>query len=141
MPTPRINVLVSGSAIDPSVLGQLVRAEVRESDADPTVLALRFQLVQRANGEFSPLDDTLFEPGVALSFELEPPGGITQRMFEGFITHIRPHFETMAANAYVEILAMDAAVMLDAEEHVVAWPNMKDSDVVSQVLSAYQMTV
>ena len=36
---------------------------------------------------------------------------------------------------------MDAAVLLDAEEHVVAWPNMKDSDVVSQVLSAYQITV
>jgi Phage tail baseplate hub (GPD) len=140
MPSPRINVLVSGSAIDPAVLGQLVRAEVRESDADPTVLALRFQLVQRANGEFGPLDDTVFEPGVALSFELEPPGGTVQRLFEGFVTHIRPHFETIAGNAYVEVLAMDAAVLLDAEEHVVAWPNMKDSDVVSQVLSDYQIT-
>ncbi len=36
---------------------------------------------------------------------------------------------------------MDAAVMLDAEERVVAWPNMKDSDVVSQVLSGYQIPV
>src|SRR3954468_24788013 len=141
MPTPRLNVLVSGSVLDPAVLGQLVRAEVRESDADPTVLALRFQLQQRANGEFAPLDDTLFEPGVPLSFELEAPGGLLQRIFEGFVTHIRPHFETIPANAYVEVLAMDAAVLLDAEEHVVAWPNMKDSDVVSQVLSAYQITV
>lgn len=140
MPSPRLNVLVSGTAIDAGVLGQLVRAEVRESDADPTVLALRFALVQRANGEFGPLDDTTFEPGVAISFELEAPGGLSQRLFEGFVTHIRPHFETIASNAYVEILAMDAAVMLDAEERVVAWPNMKDSDVVSQVLSGYQIT-
>ena len=36
---------------------------------------------------------------------------------------------------------MDAAVMLDAEERIVAWPNMKDSDVVSQVLSGYQISV
>jgi Phage tail baseplate hub (GPD) len=140
MPTPRLNVLVSGSAIDAGLLGQLVRAEVRESDSDPTVLALRFALVQRANGEFGPLDDTTFEPGTAISFELEAPGGLPQRLFEGFVTHIRPHFETIASNAYVEILAMDAAVMLDAEERVVAWPNMKDSDVVSQVLSGYQIT-
>jgi Phage tail baseplate hub (GPD) len=141
MPSPRVNVLVSGSAIDAGVLAQLVRAEVRESDSDPSVLALRFTLAQRANGEFGPLDDTLFEAGVPISFELEAPGGSSQRMFEGFVTHIRPHFETIASNSYVEVLAMDAAVMLDAEERVVAWPNVKDSDVVSQVLSAYQITV
>jgi hypothetical protein len=141
MPSPRINVLVAGSAVEPTVLAQLTRAEVRESDCDPSVLALRFKLVQRANGEFGPLDDDLFEPGVAIGFELEAPGGLTQRLFEGLITHIRPHFETVESNAYLEVLAMDAAVTLDAEERVVAWPNVKDSDVVSQVLSGYQIQV
>ena len=139
MPSPRVNVLVSGTAIAPAVLAQLTRVEVRESDRDPSVLALRFTLVQRANGEFGPLDDTLFEPGVAVSFEVEPPGGLLQRLFEGICTHVRPHFESAQANAYLEVLAMDAAVVLDAEEKVAAWPNVKDSDVVSQILSGYQI--
>jgi phage protein D len=141
MPSPRINVLVAGSALDPMVLAQLTRAEVRESDCDPSVLALRFRLVQRSDGEFGPLDDDLFEPGAAIGFEVEPPGGLTQRLFEGLITHIRPHFETVESNAYLEVLAMDAAVTLDAEERVAAFPNMKDSDVVSQVLSNYNIDV
>jgi Phage tail baseplate hub (GPD) len=141
MPSPRVNVLVAGSPLDPAVLAQMVRAEVRESDCDPSVLALRFRLVQRADGEFGPVDDALFEPGVVVSFEVEPPGGLLQRLFEGPVTHIRPHFETIEANAYVEVLAMDAAVLLDAEERVAAWPNMTDSDVVSQVLSGYQIPV
>src|SRR4051794_36597899 len=141
MPSPRVNVLLADSPLDPTVLAQLTRAEVRESDCDPSVLALRFRLVQRANGEFGPLDDDLLEPGVVLGFELEPPGGLIQRLFEGPITHIRPHFETVASNAYLEVLAMDAAVMLDAEERVAAWPNAKDSDVVSEVLSGYQIPV
>src|SRR6266545_5636339 len=115
MPSPRVNVLVAGSPLEPTVLAQMTRAEVRESDGDPSVLALRFRLVQRADGEFGPLDDDLFEPGVALSFELEPPGGLTQRLFEGLITHIRPHFESIESNAYLEVLAMDAEVLLDAE--------------------------
>src|SRR6476619_1108407 len=129
MPSPRVNLLVADSPLDPTVLAQMTRAEVRESDCDPSVLALRFRLVQRASGEFGPLDDDLFEPGAVVGFELEPPGGSTQRLFEGPITHIRPHFETIEANAYVEVLAMDAAVVLDAEERVVPWPNAKDSDV------------
>lgn len=141
MPSPRINVLVAGAPLDAAVLAQMTRAEVRESDTDPSVLALRFSLVQRPDGEFGPLDDDLFEPGVVLSFEIEPPGGVTQRLFEGPLTHVRPHFETIESNAYVEVLAMDAAVLLDAEERVAAWPNMTDSDVVSQVLSGYQIPV
>jgi hypothetical protein len=140
MPSPRINVLTDGNALAPSVLAQLTRAEVRESDSDPSVLALRFSLVQLANGEFAPLDDRTFEPGAAISFEVEPPGGSTQRIFEGVVTHLRPHFETIASNSYLEVLGMDAAVLLDAEERVVAWADVTDSDVVDQVLSGYQIT-
>jgi hypothetical protein len=139
MPSPLVNVLVAGSPLDPGVLAQLVRAEVRESDRDPTVLALRFRLDQRPDGEFGPLDDDLFEPGVVVGFELEPTGGLLQRLFQGPVTHIRPHFEAIEANAYVEVLAMDAAVLLDASERVAAWPNMTDSDVVTQVLAGYQI--
>lgn len=141
MPSPRVNLLVSGTALDPAVLAQLTRVEVRESDRDPSVLALRFTLVQRATGEFGPLDDALFEPGAALSFEVEPPGGLLQRLFEGFCTHLRPHFETAQDNAYLEVLAMDAGVVLDAEEKIAAWPNVTDSDVVGQILSGYQIDV
>jgi phage protein D len=141
MPSPRINVHVDGSPLDSLVLAQLTRAEVRESDGDPSVLSLRFRLVQRSDGEFAPVDDELFEPGVAIGFEVEPPGGLTQRLFEGAITHVRPHFESIVANAYLEVLAMDAAALLDAEERIAAWPNMTASDVVSQVLSGYQIQV
>src|SRR5262245_20347703 len=137
MPSPSVNVLLAGSPIDGTVLAQLTRAEVRESDCDPSVLALRFRLVQRDDGEFGPIDDDLFEPGALLSFEVAAPGALLTRLFEGPITHVRPHFETIESNSYVEVLAMDAAVVLDAEERIVAWPNMKDSDVVTQVLSSY----
>lgn len=141
MPTPRINVLRYGTPIDPGVLAQLTRAEVRESDRDPTVLALRFKLVQRADGEFSPVDDDLFLPGTRVGFEVEPPGGLTQRLFEGLVTHVRPHFETIASNAYLEVLAMDAGVLLDAEERVAAWPDMSDSDVAAEILARYDISV
>lgn len=140
MPSPRINVLVDGSPVEPAVLAKMTRAEVRESDADPSVLALRFALSRRADGEFAVLDDDVLEPGAQIAFEVEPPGGLTQRLFDGFVTHLRPHFETVETNAYLEVLAMDAAVLLDAEERVAAWPNMTDSDVASEIFDSYGIT-
>jgi hypothetical protein len=140
-PSPRVNVLIDGSALDAAVLARMSRAEVRESDCDPSVLALRFNLAQLDNGEFTPLDDGPFVPGAVLSFEVEPPGGLTQRIFEGPLTHVRPHFESVAGNSYLELLAMDAAVLLDAEERVVAFPNMTESDAARQILSGYQITL
>jgi hypothetical protein len=137
----RVALLLAGAAVDAGVLAQLTRAEVRESDRDPTVLALRFRLVRRDDGEFGPLDDELFEPGTPLAFEVEPPGGVAQRLFDGTVTHVRPHFETIPENAYLEVLAMDAAVVLDAHERVATWPNMTDGDVVAQILAAYRIPV
>ena len=140
MPSPRVNILVADSALDPAVLALLDRAELRESDTDPSVLALRLRLEQRPDGEFRPLDDALFEPGTDIAFELEAPGGLMQRLFVGHLTHVRPHFETIEANSYLELIAMDAAVVLDAEERVAAWPNMKDSDVAGDILQTYNLT-
>lgn len=141
MPSPRLNVLIDGTALDAQTLARLNRAEVQESDCDPSVLALRFNLAQLETGEFTPLDDGPFEPGVLVSFELEPPGGLTQRIFEGPLTHIRPHFESVAANSYLELLAMDAAALLDAEERVAVFADMTDSDAAQQILSGYQITL
>jgi len=137
MPSPRINVLVAGSSLDLAIVALIGRWEVRESDREPSVLALRLRLVQRPDGEFGPLDDDVFEPGVALSFEAEAPGGLMVRLFDGYLTHVRPHFESIEANCYVELLAMDAAVLLDTEERVAAWPNMRDSEVVAEVVRGY----
>jgi hypothetical protein len=60
------------------------------------------------------------------------------RMFEGFVTHLRPHFEmAIESNSYMEVLAMDAAVILNAEERVHAYPEMTDCDVASEIFQRY----
>jgi hypothetical protein len=139
MPSAQVNVIVQGDRLDPKVLTLLSRLEVRESDSDPTAAALRFGLMQRPNGEFTPIDDDLFTPGVQIGVDVAAPGSLPQRLFEGFVTHIRPHFEPIEANGYVEILGMDAAVVLDAEERIEAWPNKSDSQVAEEVFGRYDL--
>jgi Phage tail baseplate hub (GPD) len=141
VPDPRYQVSVGGQTLDPSVLGLLTRIEVRESDAEPTVAALRFNAAQTEAGEYSPIDDGIFTPSAKISIQVEAPGGNPIRIFEGYVTHVRPHFELLIeSNSYVEILAMDAAVLLNAEERVQTYEDVTDSDAAQQIFQRYGIT-
>lgn len=139
MSDARINVTLDGKRLEAGALALLTRAEVRESDVDPTVAALRFNLSQLPDGEFAPVDEALFTPAAPLALDIEAPGSNPLRLFEGFVTHVRPHFERIESNCYVEILAMDAAVVLDAEERVTSYPDMTDTDAAAQIFDRYKI--
>lgn len=139
MPAPFIQLLIDNEAAEPRLVDRIRRIEVRESDEDPTLAALRFQLVQQPSGAFFPLDEELFSAGARLGIEVASPGGLSQRLFEGIITHLRPHFETIESNCYLEIFGMDAAVLLDAFERVASYPDASDSDAVAEILDRYSI--
>lgn len=140
MPGARVNVMLDGKRLEAGVLGLLSRLEVRESDVDSTVAALRFNLSQLPDGAFSPVDDDLFMPAARLSLDVESPGGTPVRLFEGHVTHVRPHFERIESNCYVEVLAMDASVLLHAEERAASYPDMTDTEAAEEVFGRYNIT-
>jgi hypothetical protein len=139
MPAPLVQLLVGGEAVEPRVLDRMRRLEVRESDQDPSVVAIRLQLSQQPSGEFFPLDDDIFGSGVRLALEVASPGGTAQRLFDGVVTHVRPHFEDIEANCYVEVLGMDDAVVLDAFERTASYPDQSDADAVNEILGRYDI--
>lgn len=140
MPAPAIQLLVDREAVEPRVLARVARLEVRESDEDPSMAAVRLQLSQQPSGAFFPLDDEIFVSGVRLGIEVAAPGGLPQRLFDGIVTHVRPHFETIESNCYLEVLAMDDAVILDAFERTASYPDSSDSDAVSEIFGRYNIT-
>ncbi|MBN1203772.1 MAG: hypothetical protein JXB05_02465 [Myxococcaceae bacterium] len=137
MTVARYKVLVDGKPLADSLLDLLTRLEVRESDSDATVAALRFVLGQLRTGEFSPLDDDVFHPLAVLTVALAAPGGELEHLFSGYVTHVRPHFESLPAACYVEVLAMDAAVLLDAEERTASYPDATDAEAAEDTFGRY----
>ncbi|HEY5954897.1 MAG TPA: contractile injection system protein, VgrG/Pvc8 family [Polyangiaceae bacterium] len=135
-----LNLLLNDQRADSELMAQLVRAEIRESDIEPTVLALRFKMVQQPNGEFTPLDDDLFKPATALAVDVAAPGGLPERLFSGFVSHVRPHFETIESNCYIEVMGMDIAALLDVEDRVTPFPDSTDSEAVQQIFNQYRIT-
>jgi hypothetical protein len=141
MADARYNVFLDGQRLEAGLLALLRRIEVRESDSEPTIATLRFKLAQRPSGEYAPIDDAVFAPAVKLAVELAAPGGMPVRLFEGFVTHVRPHFQGIEADCYVEVIGMDAAVLLDAHERVATYPDASDADAVEEVFGRYRISV
>lgn len=137
MPDARVRVLLDAAPLDGAVLADLSRVEVRESDADPGVAILRFKVKQDPNGRVLPIDDERFEPYVPLAVDLGAPGGAAVRLFDGFVTFVRPHFETIESNCYVEVVGMDAAAVMDANDRAASWPDHTDSDVARALFDRY----
>jgi hypothetical protein len=134
---PTLSILLEDQRLDARSFDLLSRLEVRESDFDPTVAVMRFRMAQRPGGEFGLIDEDVFEPARPLAVELASPGGLPVRIFDGYATHVRPHFEEIEANCYVEVIALDAAALLDAAERTDSYPDMSDREAAEAVFGRY----
>ncbi|MFN0245401.1 MAG: contractile injection system protein, VgrG/Pvc8 family [Kofleriaceae bacterium] len=133
------NIELGGNRLDAQVLARMTRLEVRETDRDPTMAIVRFGLAQLPSGEMFPLDNDVFAPATRIAVDLAPPGGRTTRILDGFVTHVRPHFESVEANCYLEVVAMDAGALMAIGDHAEAYPDATDSEAATRVFSRYSL--
>lgn len=141
MATGRIALYRDGAPIGARTLSRLTELELRQGDDGIGMLRLRFALAQGADGTYPLLDAEGMEPGTELSLALAAPGGSDQRMFTGYLAFLRPHFEAIEANSYVDVVAHDPAILLDAEERVASYPDASDADAAQEILSRYGITL
>jgi hypothetical protein len=62
-------------------------------------------------------------------------------VFDGYVTNAQLHLGRDSEDAYLEVFAMDACVLLGLEDKAASWPNMADSDIVQQIVSGYGYNV
>lgn len=137
MPVAHYQLTLDGKALPEPLRALLTRVELRESDCEASVAALRFRLAPQQTGEVYPLDEEHFRPLARLAVALGAPEGPLVHLFSGYVTHVRPHFEEIASACYVEVLAMDAAVLMDAHERVAAYPDATDAEAAENVFRRY----
>ncbi|MEL6343781.1 MAG: hypothetical protein AAFV53_11660 [Myxococcota bacterium] len=144
MPAPAVNLLLDDTRIDASVRRAVRQAmsmaEVRETDADPTLLTIRLKLSQRPDGTWFPIDQDVFVPASRLRLEIVAPGGRPVRLFDGRITHVRPHFETIEANCYLEVIAQDIGGWMNVGDRAASFPDLSDAAAVVAVLDEWGIT-
>ncbi len=128
-----VNIELAGTRLDDAILARLSRLEVRESDREPTMAIARFAMAQEPSGEMFPLDGDAFAPAAPVAIDVAAPGGTPVRLLHGHVTHLRPHFEAIEANCYLEVVVMDAGALMAVGDHAEAYADMTDAQAAEQV--------
>ena len=141
MPAARFAIQIDGTRLSAAELGRVSALELHEGDDVMARALIRFRLGQGAEGSYPVIDDGPFEPGAEIQVSLAAPGGTDQIIFTGLLSHLRPHFEDIEANSYLEIVASDHAMLLAAEDRVATYPDASDSDAAAEICGRYGLAI
>lgn len=138
MENEHLTVEIEGAEIS-DLYPRLIALEVEHDTELAAMLRLRFSLLLDQRGTWSILDDERLRIWKQVSIR----AGLSEAdevLMTGYITHVRPHFDPDPARCVLEVWGMDASVMMDREEKLKDWPNKKDSDIASEILTTHGLT-
>jgi phage protein D len=119
----------------------LVSVEVELDDELAGMFRLRLAPMLKQDGTWTYLDDERLrvwkKVTITAGLESDAP-----ELMVGYITHVKPYFDSDPTQCSLDIWGMDGSVLMDREDKLKAWPNKKDSDIASEIFSdpAYRFT-
>jgi phage protein D len=112
---------------------------VVEVEFDDELAAMfRIELVMslEPDGTWSHLDDERLTPWRQATINAGFTDG-TEPLMSGYVTHIRPVFESDESRCRLEVWGLDGSVLMDREEQLKDWPDKKDSDIAAEIFRSY----
>lgn len=138
MPHENLRIEIDGSEIE-ELYNDLTSLEVELDEELAGMFRLNVALLLQADGTWTYLDDDR----VAIWKEVLITAGLddnTEPLMSGYITHLKPSFGAGLDDCHLEVWGMDASVLLDREDKLKDWPSRKDSDIATEIFSAYGLT-
>ena len=128
-------LLINGSPAAQELIDAIAQIEVEDDAGLASAFRLRLPIGLTADGDWTWVAEDIFKPltPVAISVRV---GTATEQIISGYVTTHRIHFDDSPGASFFEVAGMDAGTLLNLEEKVVAWKNMADSDVASQIFAA-----
>ncbi len=154
-----IQVALNGTAVDNDFYGDIVSLIVEENTNTASVFHLQLTSRLKDDGLWTYVDDDRLAPLNTVSIKIGFTGGGglmaalgsvlgggsggdgLSAVFDGYITAVHVDLGSEPGNTYVEVSGMDTSFLMSVEEKLSAWPNLADSDIVQQIVSAYGVTV
>jgi phage protein D len=113
--------------------------EVELDDQLAGMFRMTLDLPPRADGHWPYVDDERLAPWTRVVISLDFGDDVVE-LIVGYITHLRLHFDLGIEHSRLEIWGLDATVLMDREDTLLAWPNKKDSDIAAEIFAQHHLT-
>jgi len=137
MPAARYELAINDKPVDQLLYGHIKQLEVEDSDTNADSFVIRLAAMRQRSGAWSyPAKDKLqlfSKVRISASF----PKGNTEHLIQGYITNIAFHIDKDEKKSYVDISGMDATVLMNLQEKLVAWEDKPDSEIAKDIFSRY----
>ena len=138
MPNDFLSIKVNGTELA-DVHAELVSLEVELDEELAGMFRMTVALLLDFDGSWTFLDDDR----LALWNRVVITAGLAddaRQLFTGFITYLRPEFDSGMEQCLLGVWGMDASVLMDRVDRLKDWPNKKDSDIAAEVFESYGLT-
>jgi phage protein D len=120
------------------VPGALMDLEVEEHHELASVFRIRLAIVREADGRWNFLDEETAAPWAQIAINMRVKGK-EQELIAGYITQVRVHFDPAEGNSYLELVGMDSSCVMNVEEVIKDWPEMRDSAIAEAIFRKYAL--
>lgn len=140
MPIPSYKIAFDGEDSADDIYENIIRLEIEEDLKKAASFMFRISISLQEQGEWSYLDDERFELFKKVTIFLGFGEGNATIFFEGYITHLAPHFDSEEELCYLEVRGMDPTCLMNLEEKIETWADMTHSDIAGEIFSHYGIT-
>lgn len=125
---------IGGEAAPPHLLESVQRIEVEEHATIASILRLSVAVAVDESGEgWIIVDEGLFPRLAEVTFSITVGDADPQPILTAYVIETRTVLSETPGASTLEIVAMDASVLLNLEEKVRPWPNTADSDIAESI--------
>lgn len=140
MPMPSYKISFDDEDSADDIYENIIRLEVDESTRKATSFMFRISISLQRDGEWSYLDDERFDLFKKVTISFGFGEGNATPYFEGYITHLAPHFDPEEELSYLEVRGMDPTCLMNLEEKIETWMDTSHSDIASELFNHYGIT-
>ncbi|HEY44895.1 MAG TPA: phage late control D family protein [Anaerolineae bacterium] len=140
MPDITYTLLIDDAPASPEVMEGVQEIHVENGGDMADIFRIRIALGMTDRGDWTTLQDDRFKPLTPVTIRVQVGIGPSEPLISGYVTSNRVSINNEPGQSSLEIVGMDATVLMNLEEKVVAWPNMADSDIATAVFGNYGFT-
>jgi phage protein D len=137
LPAARYELAINDKAIDDLVYRHIKQLEVEDSETNADSFVIRLSAMRQRSGLWSFPAKDKFQLFSKVRVSASFPGGNTEHLIEGYITHIDFHIDKDETKSYVDISGIDSTLLMNLQEKLVAWEDKSDSEIAKEIFDKY----